>query len=230
MNKTESIVGWVYLFVHMFAMVYLVSALNNYVFPRMGFQLSSGHLNLLYYGIGFVFLLITMFRYLKESFADLCSNVFNTLIGVLAGYILYILFSNLVGYFLSIFLQELTNPNSQAVSAETRLNPNTMLAVGVLLAPIVEEVLFRGVAFGTLRRNNVLLAYAVSSVLFAVYHLWQYFIYSYNSALFLYLLQYIPAGIVLAWSYERGRNIWCPVFLHMLINYVSMTVTIRMGL
>lgn len=230
MSHTESIIGWVYVFVHVFAMTYILSALNIYVFPAMGFQLSTGNLNLLYYGIGFIFLLITLFKFMKQSFADLCSNVLDTLIGVGAGYILYILLSYAVSSFLSLFLSDLTNPNSSAVINETRLNPNTMLAIGVLLAPIVEEILFRGVVFGTLRKKSRLLAYVVSSVFFSIYHLWSYLIYSFNPVLLLFLVQYVPAGIVLAWSYERGRNVWCPVFLHMLINYISISIEISFGL
>lgn len=230
MSHTESIIGWVYVFVHVFAMTYILSALNIYVFPAMGFQLSTGNLNLLYYGIGFIFLLTTLFKFMKQSFADLCSNVLDTLIGVGAGYILYILLSYAVSSFLSLFLSDLTNPNSSAVINETRLNPNTMLAIGVLLAPIVEEILFRGVVFGTLRKKSRLLAYVVSSVFFSIYHLWSYLIYSFNPVLLLFLVQYVPAGIVLAWSYERGRNVWCPVFLHMLINYISISIEISFGL
>ena len=230
MTKTEGVIGWVYVFVHVFAMTYILSALNTYVFPAMGFQLNNGYLNLLYYGIGFVFLLTTLFKFMKQSFADLCSNVLDTLIGVGAGYILYILLSYAVNSFLGLFLTDLTNPNSSAVATETRLNPNTMLAIGVLLAPIVEEILFRGVVFGTLRKKSRLLAYAVSSVLFSIYHLWSYLIYSFNPVLLLFLVQYVPAGIVLAWSYERGRNVWCPVFLHMLINYISISIEISFGL
>ena len=230
MSHTESIIGWVYVFVHVFAMTYILSALNIYVFPAMGFQLSTGNLNLLYYGIGFIFLLTTLFKFMKQSFADLCSNVLDTLIGVGAGYILYILLSYAVNSFLSLFLSDLTNPNSSAVINETRLNPNTMLAIGVLLAPIVEEILFRGVVFGTLRKKSRLLAYVVSSVFFSIYHLWSYLIYSFNPVLLLFLVQYVPAGIVLAWSYERGRNVWCPVFLHMLINYISISIEISFGL
>ena len=229
MSHTESIIGWVYVFVHVFAMTYILSALNIYVFPAMGFQLSTGNLNLLYYGIGFIFLLTTLFKFMKQSFADLCSNVLDTLIGVGAGYILYILLSYAVSSFLSLFLSDLTNPNSSAVINETRLNPNTMLAIGVLLAPIVEEILFRGVVFGTLRKKSRLLAYVVSSVFFSIYHLWSYLIYSFNPVLLLFLVQYVPAGIVLAWSYERGRNVWCPVFLHMLINYISISIEISFG-
>ena len=226
MNQVESIVGWVYVFVHMFAMTFILSALNNHVFPGLGFQLNTTWFNLLYYSVGFFFLLGFLFHFLKESFADMCGNFMNTLVAVLAGFVAYIFLSGLINYVLSFFLSDLTNPNTAAVNHVTKLNPNKMLVIGVLLAPVVEETLFRGVVFGTLRTKNAIAAYVVSTFMFSFYHLWQDIIFSFSPQTLLYLLQYVPAGLVLGWCYEHGRSVWAPVFLHMVINYVSITVTI----
>lgn len=226
MNQTEAIIGWVYVFVHMFALSFILLFLNQRVFPSMGFTLSTSDLNLLYYAIGFIFLLVFLFKFLRTSFSDLCAHILDTLIALLVGYFAYIAMMQLVSLLLSLFMDSLTNPNSAAVATETKLNPNTMLAIGVLLAPVVEEILFRGVVFGTIRRKHRVLAYVVSAVLFAFYHLWEYMLVSPSPTLLLYMLQYIPAGIVLGWCYERGQNLWCPVFLHMIINYISISVTI----
>ena len=195
MSKTESILGWVYVFVHAFAMGYILNALNAYVFPAMGFHLNSANLNLLYYGVGFVYLLIALFKFLKQSFSDLGGNILNTLVGVFGGYAAYMLLMYLVSMLLTLVIYGSVNPNSAAVAEETRLNPNTMLAIGVLLAPIVEEILFRGVVFGTLRKKSRLLAYAVSTLFFAVYHLWDYLLFSFSPALLLMLVQYVPVTL-----------------------------------
>ncbi len=226
MTTTEKIVGWIYVFIHMFALVLLLNFLNSTLFPAIGFTLEDKWINLIYYATGFVFLLVFMFNFWRESFGDLCQHITDTLIAVLVGYIAYILLSYLVNLILSFILDTLTNPNSAAASSMTKLNPNTMLAIGVFLAPVVEETLFRGVVFGSLRERNIVLAYVVSSFLFSVYHLWEYMVYRFDPVMLLYLLQYLPGGIVLAAVYEKGQNIWCPVFLHMIINYVSLSITI----
>lgn len=226
MNRVEAIVGWVYVFVHIFAMPYIVSALNVFVFPHLGFQLSSTWLNFLYYAIGFAFLLGFLFHFLRESFADMWGNITATVVSVLIGYVVYIFLSGAVNFFISFFLPSTVNPNSEAVNSIVRINPKKMVVIGVLLAPVVEETLFRGVVFGTLRRKNVIAAYAVSALLFSVYHLWSYFLEGGSLWDLLYLLQYIPAGLVLGWCYEHSGTVWASVFLHMLINYVSITVTI----
>ncbi len=226
MTYVEQILGWVYVFVHMFAMAYILSALNAHVFPLMGFRLGDTWLNLLYYAVGFAYLLGFLFHYLRETFADMCGSFGRTVIAVLVGFIAYVFLSNLVSLGLRFFLENLTNPNSAAVNASTKLNPNKMLVIGVLLAPVVEETLFRGVVFGSLRRKNALLAYAVSTLLFAVYHLWSYMVYDFHPSLLLYLLQYLPAGLVLGWAYDYSKTLWAPVFLHMMINYVVITVQV----
>ncbi len=226
MTQVEQVLGWVYVFVHMFAMSYILSALNAHVFPLMGFQLSTIWLNFLYYAVGFCYLLGFLFHYLRESFADMCGNFLNTVIAVLVGFIAYVFLYNIVRYGLHFFLENLTNPNSAAVNATAKLNPNKMLVIGVLLAPVVEETLFRGVVFGSLRRKNALLGYFVSTVLFAVYHLWSYLIHDFHPSLFLYLLQYLPAGLALGWAYDYSKTLYAPIFLHMMINYVVITVQI----
>ncbi len=226
MNHTEAIVGWVYVFVHIFAMPFLLNFLNSYLFPALGFSVGDTTLNLIYYITGFFFLLVFMFSFWRESFANMCGNLINTLVAVVVGYFAYIVLSFLVDLLLSTLLESLVNPNSAAVSAATKLNPNVMLAVGVFLAPVVEETLFRGVVFGTIRRRSRVAAYLVSTLLFSFYHLWQYLLRSFSPVLLLYLLQYLPAGLVLGWCYDYGGSVWCPVFLHMVINYVSVSVTI----
>ena len=136
------------------------------------------------------------------------------------------LLSLLVSFLLSFLLDNQVNPNSQAVSDLTALNPDAIKAVAILLAPIVEEVLFRGVLFGTVRKKSRIFAYILSTVAFAFYHLWQYFLTGFSWHLLLYMLQYVPASIALAWSYEKGRSIWSPVFLHMIMNFLTISIDI----
>ena len=101
-----------------------------------------------------------------------------------------------------------------------------IIVAAVLLAPIVEETLFRGALFGTLRGRNRLLAYAVSALAFAVYHMWQYFIAGFEWQMLLFLLQYIPPSIALCWCYEKSGSIWAPITLHALVNFMSIQMLI----
>ena len=116
----------------------------------------------------------------------------------------------------------LTNPNNAAVMDLAHLELGKVTAMAVFLAPILEELLFRGGVFGTLRCWNRNVAYGVSMLLFALYHVWGY---ARNDPMsWLYLLQYMPVGFLLCRCYERTDSIWGSILLHMLNNAVSMRV------
>jgi len=224
MKNSERIFGWLYLPIHMFLMVFAIKYIYGFLNSKYGVVAESGVLNLIYYLIGFVLIAVFMFRFLRLSFSDLCDNFKASVVGILIGYVAYYVLSYLVMLLLSGTLPELTNPNTATVNTEFQLNPNVMKAVGIFLGPIVEEVLFRGVVFGTIRKKTRIFAYIVSIMLFAVYHLWDYILTDFTWSTLLYLVQYIPGGLVLAWCYEHSRNIWAPIFLHMLINFVAFSL------
>ena len=90
----------------------------------------------------------------------------------------------------------------------------------VMLMPLVEEPLFRGLLFGATRRYSRVLGYVLSTLVFALYCVWQ-FVYSYGTVDFRYLLlflQYVPMSLALTWCYDNGGSIWSPIALHMVLN------------
>ena len=94
----------------------------------------------------------------------------------------------------------------------------------VFMAPIVEEVLFRGLVFGALQRRSRALAWVVSVLAFSLYHVWQDVVEAQSAAMLLYALLYIPASMSFNWCYERSGSIWAPIVYHMLSNAISMSL------
>ena len=222
LKKHESILGWFYLVIHTFLMGEAVMWANE----ALGLGLKGTYIDLVYYIIGFVFVLAFMFSFLRKSFSDLCDNFGKTITSVALSYLGYYLLSFVVVALLSLLVPEISNPNQNTINDNLQLNANVMKAVGIFLAPVIEEVLFRGVAFGGIRKKNRIAAYVVSAVLFSVYHLWQYIFIDFEWTTLLYLLQYVPASVMLCWCYERSRNIWGPIFMHMLVNVISLSVNL----
>ena len=94
-----------------------------------------------------------------------------------------------------------------------------IMAVGaVLLVPMAEELIHRGLIFGTLARPNRFFGSAVSAVFFAAIHVIGYIGFCSNRDLLLALIQYLPAGIVLGWAYEKSGTIFTPIAIHMMVN------------
>jgi membrane protease YdiL (CAAX protease family) len=92
------------------------------------------------------------------------------------------------------------------------------LAVGaiVILAPIAEEVFFRGVVFNALlRERGRRWAFIGSSALFAAIHL------SLVALVPIFLL-----GLALAWVYDRTRNLLAPIAMHVVVNGASVLIAL----
>lgn len=189
-----------------------------------GFPIAAGLLdeitaNLLIYVVDLVFLLPVLGGFLRRDFDVLWERPLPVLLLVLGGYWLSRFCLTLVSLLLSALSLEGTGGNNEGVIEMVQTDLRKAAAMAVFLAPIVEELLFRGALFGSLRRKPRLLAYAVSALAFALYHVW-YFALS-DPAQFLYGLQYVPAALVLAWLYERSDCIWTSIFMHMLTNAVA---------
>ncbi len=88
------------------------------------------------------------------------------------------------------------------------------LLVAVVIAPFVEELLFRGFVYSAFRQSiGVGWAIFVDVIIFALVHF----------DLFLFVPLAV-IGFVLAWLYERSYSLGPPIFLHALNNLASIIV------
>lgn len=92
----------------------------------------------------------------------------------------------------------------------------------IFLAPLAEESLFRGLLFSRILPKSRLGAYALSAVCFGLIHVMGYLGTCTPLQLLLSLVQYLPAGLILAWSFEASGTIAAPILIHMIINAISM--------
>jgi membrane protease YdiL (CAAX protease family) len=79
---------------------------------------------------------------------------------------------------------------------------------GIVVAPLVEEAVFRGILFGFVRRRfNFAIAAILSSVFFGLIH-----------GFGVYTVYATFLGFVMAAIYERANSLWAPVAFHMTYN------------
>lgn len=84
--------------------------------------------------------------------------------------------------------------------------------IPVLIAPVLEEILFRKIIFGALyNRTNFWLAALISSVIFAVIHQDP-----------LHILVYASMGLTFAFLYVKTKRIIVPILVHMGMNATAM--------
>lgn len=221
MSKAQVILGLVYLPIHIFLLPWLLLPLLALVMP----ELDDGMINLVYYAVGGVFVLAVFWRYLRvhfDAFLDRIGWCLLTMLMTLGlEYFLSYAVSTIIFAFPDLFT---ANPNDEAIMEIAEISYGPVKAVTIFLAPIVEEVLFRGVVFGSIRQRSRTAAYVVSILVFSVYHVWQYALAYADWTQLVYIIQYIPASFALAWCYERSGSIWAPIAFHMGVNAMSFYV------
>ena len=207
----QSIAAILWLPMHIYGFPWLLLRL----FP--GF--TAGGLNFWTYAFGAGFLTLLCLGFLRRDFDRLWEQPLYILGQALWGFFLLMAANFLLAILLYAFLPQ-ENPNNQTILDLAKTDRGRILAITVVLAPLVEELMFRGGVFGLLRRWNRRLAYGLCVLAFGLYHTWQYALT--DPIFWLYMLQYLPAGFLLCRSYEKTECIWTPILLHMLNNTISL--------
>ena len=114
-----------------------------------------------------------------------------------------------------------TNYNDESIAALSRGNYFLTLIGTVILVPLAEECIYRGLIFRNLYKKSHWAAYGISIAAFACIHIIGY-IGQYSALeLILAVLQYLPAGLCLAWAYTKAGTIFAPIFIHAAINFIA---------
>ena len=222
LSKGGRIFLWVYLFVHAVGLPLGLNLLVQYV-PEVA--TSTAYINFIYYAVGAVLIFAVIWRTFRTGFDTLCDRPLTVTYAVLLGYMLLMALTYLASLAVLVFPEELKsvdNLNNDYVMNMADSQYGVTAAMAVFLAPLVEEPLFRAGVFGSVRKKSRVWAYVLSAGLFALYHVWQYAIAFANPMYLLMAIEYLPAGVALCWVYERTGSIWSPIFLHGLVNAMSL--------
>ncbi len=219
MSRRQTIAGLIYLPIHIFLLPLLLPAL------MMNWGITDlGTANLLYYGVGLAFALTVFFGFLRAHFDTLLDRFGLCILTFLMALGLDYVLSLGVNAIVMALTNGVDNPNDGAIMDIAQTSGGAIRAVAIFMAPVLEEVLFRGVVFGNIRHKNRVAAYVLSVLMFSIYHVWQYAFMAADWSILIYVLQYLPVSFVLAWAYERSGSIWVPIGFHMMINSMSLAV------
>ena len=213
-SKQEKILGVLYLLFQQFLLPWLLS----YLLGLLPFNVSSAVLNLLYFLINFIMVLWIFSSFLKRSWNAVPKQILRILGISLVAFALYWVSNMALSALYSLIAPSFSNLNDASVAMLAGTNIYIMALGTVVLVPIVEEVLFRGVLFGAFPSRWRVAAYIVSATAFALVHVLGYIGGADLLTLALCFLQYIPAGLCLAWAYDASGSIFAPVLIHTVIN------------
>ena len=217
LTPRQTLWGWIYLLCDLFVLPVLLSTLNG-LLPR---PLSGAGLNFLFFCLNFLAILLIFHGFLAKSLETVGRRFWDFLQAVVLAFVAYWVCSTLLSYGITALFPWFHNVNDAGI-AEMAGKHFWLMAIGtVLLVPPVEECLYRGLIFLPLQGRSRFLAYFLSTACFCLIHVMAY-IGTYDPlTLTLCLIQYIPAGIWLAWAYEKSGTIFAPILMHAAINAIS---------
>ena len=182
---------------------------------------SDAAVNFVYYLVNF-FACLTIFRdFLSEQVKRAAKNMLPFLRAIALGFGLYYGGNFLMERLLALAAPGFSNVNDQNIAAMFARSPWLMGLGTVLLVPLAEECLFRGLVFSQLYAKDKPLAYAITAAAFAAIHVAGYLGQYSPLVLGLCFAQYLIPSLVLCWTYAHSGTILAPIFLHTAINVMA---------
>ena len=216
-SARESIWGTCYLLFQLLALPSFLYWANG----QVDIPLSDPELNFLFYIVNFVAVLLIFHDFLARSLSQLLHHPIDGLQAVILGFVAYYFCFHAIDRVISLVLPGYSNYNDASIAALSRGNYFLMFIGTVILVPPVEECLYRGLIFRNLYKKSRWAAYCISIAAFSCLHILGY-IGTYSAAeLIIAFIQYIPAGLWLAWSCIKGESIFVPILIHAAVNFIT---------
>ena len=227
MSRTEHICGWLLLAARTWLLPPLFSTILLILFPDAG----NVTLQLTLFAVNFIAALILFRKFLAASLRDVAdrwgSALWKTLLMLAFCKVSGIVMNDFIFFFCpEYFLYTDTGPvliniNDMSIAMMAQEQMVLVTLGAVVLAPVVEELLYRGAVFGSLYPKSPLLAGLISTLLFAVLHVLPYINMADKVYLVILFVQYIPPALCLCWLYTATDTILAPILMHILFNVLG---------
>ena len=217
MSRGEKILGFLYLAFQLTLLSPLLHKFNGMLASPM----NTGTLNFVYYLVNFLAIVWIFHSFLRDSLIAAWRDLWNLIQAVVLGFVAYWACGKLFDLVMSWIMPGFHNVNDSAIAGMARSNYLLMVIGVVVLVPVTEEILYRGLIFRNLWQSSKVAAYLVSMAAFAAIHVLAYIGSESVTTLVLCFIQYLPAGLCLAWTYTKADNIIAPVLVHGIINAIA---------
>ena len=196
---------------------YIITQLSVFIFAPIIYKFSSldeiqasTYGNILGFIAGLIAILLILRPEMKLRSADDAATPSQTvlwsILGVFMALISQVIASNIEIYVLGI---KTTSENTELLMEITRSVPLFMI-ITAIVAPILEEIVFRKIIFGTLyKRTNFFIAGTISALIFGFIH-----------GEPIHILVYASMGFVFAFLYVKTKRIIVPIIAHMAMNSI----------
>ena len=188
MNRTERVAGTIFFLVYLLVMPLLATRIFDLLEVVLDTTINDSLRNVLYYYTLFAVTVLLFHSYLAHTSGRFLDNLNRSLSTLLLGLLVFYGANELIFRVCNVLFNSRTNLNDMTIAAQVASAPRMTALIVVLLAPFVEEVLFRGLVFGNLRGKSRLAAYVISCLLFALLHVWQFAVVEQDVTYFLLMV------------------------------------------
>ena len=197
MTRRETQLGWFFFPISLFVLPTIIASVGD----LLGAPLSPTTLNIFYFVINFLCVIGIFHRFLLESLKFAWATWRKCLRFTLQGLGMHFACALLVEVIIAPWVGPwFSNVNDDTIIEMSKNHTLLFSFCTIVLVPITEEILFRGLVFGTLYKKNHRFALCVSVLIFASIHLLDYIGTADWKTLLVCFLQYLPAGFALAGS------------------------------
>ena len=219
-SRAEIIGGGIYLGISQQVLPLLLTLLV--LIPGIG--MSETGVNILFFLINFVTVVFLFRNFLWVTLLNVRRRIslilWYALLAILGNQVL----SELIYALIMLLAPDFANVNDATINFMVQEQPQLMFLCTVILVPITEEVLYRGLIFRGLYDRSPVAAHVVSILVFAMIHVSGYVgLYDVNT-LILCFLQYIPITYCLNFAYVHSGSILAPILVHMANNAMAMAL------
>jgi uncharacterized protein len=199
-------------------LTYVIMQLSGAIFLPILFQVfpnykaeTSTYYTIFSFTVGLIVVLLLMRPDLKMGQARSHSTTEGIILWSILGVFMAYFAQGIAGLIESqLFGIEIGSENTEMIMNITRTIP-IFAIIPAIIAPILEELIFRKIIFGTLyKRMNFFLAALLSAFIFGIIHGEPE-----------HLLIYASMGFVFAFVYVKTKRILVPIIVHMTLNSIS---------
>lgn len=213
-SPVEAVWGWGWWAFQLFLLPVILPAVNS----LLAKPLSQAELNFTFFLLNFLAVLLIFHSFLARSFRAAVAHPAYFCQAVILGLAAYFAMSKCIGWCVHQLDPGFQNANDALISGLHKNSRYLTILGTAVLVPLAEECFYRGLIFGTFARKALWVGYTVSTVVFALIHIMGFFGTVSPLTLVLSFLQYLPAGLCLAWSYVKADTIFAPILIHSLVN------------
>lgn len=220
LSRREKLYGTVWLAFEALLFSYVLQFLNS----LLSTPLPQAEINFLFFAVNFAVVVFVLRAYLLDQLQLVQQLTGKIVLTAVVGFVAYWVLNFLASGLILALDPEFSSVNDNAVAQLVSENFGLMFFGTVILVPVTEESLFRGVVFRGIYDRSPVAAWCLSTLLFALVHILGYIGAYPPVRLLLCFVQYIPAGICLAGAYRLSGSILSPILIHAAVNFVGMMV------